>query len=244
MRIRFGNGLVFGSGDYQLQSPISGLDTPAIRNGSGLYAGVDGGYMISQYYGHRTITLKGFFSGCVSELRQNLLSKLYMRYYMPVTIEDYDGNYWFTRGYITDIKCDITSPKVGQYQITVLCPDPLLYSCDSFTSDTPSVIEHNLTVNGDTTILRQGDCDNFPVITLTGEFTNPIITIGNYAFGLGLTTDSSSKITIDMKNRTVRALDGTSLAEYRLTDSRWLYLGQGANTITLETENPSDMGTA
>lgn len=248
LRIRFGNGLILGGDDFHLKSPITGLDTPAIRNGNGLYAGADGGYMISQYYGHRTIVLKGFFIGNCPEttdsLRKELISKCYMRYYMPVVIEDLSNDYWFTKGYIVDLKCDITSPKAGEYQLTLLCPDPLLYPCDSFTSDAPTVIEHNLTVNGDTTILRQGDCDNFPVITLTGEFTDPIITIGNYAFGLGITTDSSSKITIDMKNRTVRALDGTSLAEYRLIDSRWLYLGQGANTITLETENPSDTGTA
>ena len=106
------------------------------------------------------------------------------------------------------------------------------------------MIENNLTVNGETVILRQGDSDVSPIIELTGEFTNPVITIGNAAFGLGLTTDNSSKITIDMKNKTVKALDGTSLAEYRLIDSKWLHLSQGANEIIIETENNSDTGIA
>ena len=248
LRIRFGNGLILGGSDYQLKSPITGLDTPAVRNGNAVYAGADGGYMISQYYGHRTIVLKGFFIGnCqdkTDELRKELISKCYFRYNMSVVIEDLQDNYWFTQGYITDLKCDLTSPKVGEYQMTVLCPDPLIYPCANFTSEFPTVIEKTLTVNGDTTVLRQGDCDAYPVITLTGEFTNPIITIGNYAFGLGLTTDNTSIIRIDMKNRTVKASDGTSLAEYRLIDSRWLYLGQGANTINVETENDNDTGTA
>lgn len=244
MRIRFSNGLVFGSGEYQLVPPIQGLDTPAMRNGNSVYAGVDGGYMISQYYGMRTIVLKGFFMGCVADLRQNLLSKLYMRYYMPVTIEDNNKQCWHTDAYISDIKCDYTSPTAGEFQITLLCPDPLFYKASSFTSDTPVVIENNLTVNGETVILRQGDSDVSPIIELTGEFTNPVITIGSAAFGLGLTTDNSSKITIDMKNKTVKALDGTSLAEYRLIDSKWLHLSQGANEIIIETENNSDTGTA
>lgn len=243
MRIRLSSGITFGSGDYQIQT-IDGLETPAIRNGNALYAGADGGYMVSQYYGHRTIVIKGFFGGCVSDLRKALLSKLYMRYYTGITIEDFNGDYWFTQGYVTDIKCQLKSPKVGEYQITLLCPDPLLYPAQTFLSNSPVVIEEALTVNGDTTILRHGDSDAFPVITLTGEFTNPVISIGDYAFGLNLTTDNSSIITIDMKNRTVKADDGTSLAEYRLVDSRWLHLGLGANTITVETENSSDTGTA
>lgn len=245
MRIRFSNGLQFGSGSpYQIQSPLQGLDTPKIRNGEATYAGADGGYMISQYYGSRTITIKGFFHGCVSDLRQQLLSQLYMRYYMGIVIEDFNKDCWFTQGYIIDVKCDITSPTTGQYQISVLCPDPLLYPAENFLASGPEIITENLAVNGDTTILRHGDSDVFPTITLTGEFTNPIITIGDYAFGLNLTTDESSIITINMKSRTVFAQDGTSLAPYRLVDSRWLHLDNGANTITIETESPSDTGAA
>ena len=243
MRIRLSNGIIFGQSPYEITS-IDGLETPAIRNGNALYAGADGGYMVSQYYGHRTITLKGFFAGCVSDLRKTLLSNLYMRYYTGITIEDFEGDYYFTQGYVSDIKTTLKSSNAGEYQITLLCPDPLLYPAQTFLSSSPVVIEENLAVNDDTTILRHGDSDVFPIITLTGEFTNPVVTIGDYAFGLNLTTDNSSIITIDMKNRTVKADDGTSLAEYRLVDSRWLHLGLGANTITIETENNSDTGTA
>ena len=248
LRIKFGNGLILGQAPYQLQSPIEGLDTPAIRNGNGLYAGADGGFMVSQYYGYRTIVLKGFFIGdcaeTTDELRKGLLSSLYMRYYSPIVIEDLADNYWFTQAYITDIKCALTSLKAGEYQITLLCPDPILYKCSSWNANAPEEIEVALVVNGDKTILREGDADAFPIIELNGEFTNPIITLGDYAFGLNLTTDSSSKITIDMKSRRVYASDGTSLAADRLIDSRWLFLSNGANTITITTEDNNDSGTA
>jgi len=248
LRIRFSNGLILGGNEYKIQAPITGLDTPSVRNTDATYTGMDGGYMISQYYGHRTLVVKGFFNDLCPDgfdaLRKGLISKCYLRYLMPIVVEDINDNYWFLSGYITDLKMDITSPKVGEYQITILCPDPLIYPTDSFTASVPTVIENNLTVNGDTTVLRQGDCDAYPVITLTGEFTEPIITIGSSSFGLDLTTDNTSKITIDMKNKTVKALDGTSLAEYRLVDSRWLHLGQGANTINIETASESDTGTA
>lgn len=243
MRIRLSSGIIFGQKPYQIQT-IDGLENPAMRNGSAVYSGADGGYMVSQYYGHRTITIKGFFIGCVSELRRELLSQLYMRYNSKITIEDFNKDCWYTEGYVTDIKTQLKSPRKGEYQITLLCPDPLLYPAETILSSAPEVISEELAVNGDTTLLRHGDSDAFPIITLTGEFTNPIISLGEYAFGLGLTTDDSSIITIDMKSRTVKANTGDSLAEYRLVDSRWLHLGLGANTITITTENPSDTGTA
>ena len=243
MRIRFSTGLILGQPPYQIQT-IDGLETPAIRNGNALYAGADGGFMVSQYYGYRTIVIKGFFAGCVSDLRKTLLSNLPMRYYMGTVIEDFNGDYWFSQNYVSDIKCQLKSPKVGEYQITLLCPDPILYKCSSWNANAPEEIEVALVVNGDKTILRQGDADAFPVIELNGEFTNPIITLGDYAFGLNLTTDSSSKITIDMKSRRVYASDGTSLAADRLIDSRWLFLSNGANTITITTEDNNDSGTA
>ena len=248
LRIRFGNGLILGGDDYHLQAPIQGLDTPAIRNGNAVYTGADGGYMISQYYGHRTIVLRGFFIGpCHSrtdELRKGLLNKLLMRYYSSIVIEDLDNNFWFTQGYITDVKCDITSPRVGEYQISILCPDPLIYPANSLTAEEPVKITTNLVRNGEKTVLRQGDCDAYPVITLTGKFTNPTIQIGDLVFSLNSTTTASSVITIDMKNRTVRNELGHSLASLRTTNSQWLYLAQGANTVALTTTSNADTGTA
>lgn len=246
MRIRFSNGLVLGGGDYQVQT-IEGLEAPEIRTGSGVYAGADGGFVVSQLYGLRTIIIKGFFLGNCAEqtntLRQELIRKLYMRYYSALTIEDFAEQCWITNGYVSDIKCSITSPYVGEYQLTVLCPDPLLYPCDSFLSSEPVKKQVGLTVNGETSILYEGDSDVFPIIKLTGEFTNPIVSLGDSSFGLNLTTDSSSEIVIDSKARTVLSGDGTSLADYRLVDSRWLHLASGVNTVVITTESPSDTGT-
>ena len=44
-----------GTGGYILQSPIEGITSPAIRSADGVWAGRDGGYISSQFYGFRTI---------------------------------------------------------------------------------------------------------------------------------------------------------------------------------------------
>ena len=64
MQIKIGSTLFLGGNSkYQIQPSISGLDSPAIRVGDGLYAGRDGGFVSVHFYGHRTIVIKGFYIG-------------------------------------------------------------------------------------------------------------------------------------------------------------------------------------
>ena len=86
MRFKIGNDIILGGDSaYKLVSPISGLSAPAIRTADGVYAGVDGGYVSSQLYGFRTITLTGFYKGTnceeTDDLRLGLMNKLHRRFY-------------------------------------------------------------------------------------------------------------------------------------------------------------------
>lgn len=234
MRIRFDNGLIFGQSPYQLSS-IAGLETPAIRNGEGVYSGADGGFMISQYYGARTIVLKGFFFGnCATQtetLRQNLLTKLPLRYNFGLTIEDFNKNYWYISGYVIDIKCEITSSQAGEYQLTILCPDPLLSKATGWLTNTAVTITQDLTINDHTTFLVQGTAQVFPTFVFTAQWANPYgVTIGENSFKMA--TSMNGTIYADMRERTVKYADNTSQLAYRATDSIWLSLLPGAVTIT------------
>ena len=56
------NGLEFGNeGESIAISTVSGLETPPIRNNTGDWSGRDGGFMSSQLYSARTITIQGFY---------------------------------------------------------------------------------------------------------------------------------------------------------------------------------------
>lgn len=246
MRIRLDNGLVLGQAPYQIQS-ITGLDSPAVRNGSGVYAGADGGYMVSQYYGMRTVVVKGFFIGnCpaqIAQLRENLFSLMPLRYLFGVTIEDFAQNYWYCSGYITDIKCDVSAPRVGEYQVTFLCPDPLLYKASGWLNN--GAIQENQIVTltpGDSGVDKgvtsvfsvRGNCVIYPLIKVSGDLGLEWgFVLNGEKFAMNSGTLPGEVAYIDMKNRRawVTVEENRNLMGDILTDSVWLSLKPGANTF-------------
>lgn len=265
MIIKIGDTITFGGNSkFQITPPLSGLTSPDIRTGDGLYAGVDGGYVSSQLYGFRNIVISGFYIGktCqeADELRQQLMSELHIRYLYPIFITSFSGKHYFVEGYITDRRSDITNPTSGEFQITIHCPDPIIYDGgDGIASDSAWFeqtfykeqpggfnIEYQVPVQWvtgqmATNIENLGTVAAYPIITLSGKFTNPKITnlTTNEFIELERETTVSDTIVIDMKERII-TLNGVSIASSRTIDSSWWTLLQGNNKIVLETNNSSD----
>lgn len=265
MIIKIGDTITFGGNSkFQITPPLSGLTSPDIRTGDGLYAGVDGGYVSSQLYGFRNIVISGFYIGktCqeADELRQQLMSELHIRYLYPIFITSFSGKHYFVEGYITDRRSDITNPTSGEFQITIHCPDPIIYDGgDGIASDSAWFeqtfykeqpggfnIEYQVPVQWvggqmATNIENLGTVAAYPIITLSGKFTNPKITnlTTNEFIELERETTVSDTIVIDMKERII-ALNGVSIASSRTIDSSWWTLLQGNNKIVLETDSSSD----
>lgn len=267
MIFRIGEDIVLGGNSkYHLSAPLSGLTAPDIRTGDGLYAGVDGGYVSSQLYGFRNIVLQGFYIGDTCEdadqLRLNLMTKLHIRYLYPVYIKTFSGKNYFVEGYISDIKSDITNPTSGEFQISILCPDPIIYDGgDGLTRDSAwfeqpfykekpggFVISYQVPVqwvDGQmaTLITNLGEVDAYPILTLVGITHNPKIsnlTTGSFVELVRTTTSSSDEIVIDMKQRII-TLNGVSIASDRTLDSSWWNLVPGENKIVLESNNANDV---
>lgn len=265
MIIKIGDTITFGGNSkFQITPPLSGLTSPDIRTGDGLYAGVDGGYVSSQLYGFRNIVISGFYIGktCqeADELRQQLMSELHIRYLYPIFITSFSGKHYFVEGYITDRRSDITNPTSGEFQITIHCPDPIIYDGgDGIASDSAWFeqtfykeqpggfnIEYQVPVQWvagqmATNIENLGTVAAYPIITLSGKFTNPKITnlTTNEFIELERTTTVSDTIVINMKERII-TLNGVSIASSRTIDSSWWTLAQGNNKIVLETDDSSD----
>ena len=265
MIIKIGDTITFGGkSKFQITPPLSGLTSPDIRTGDGLYAGVDGGYVSSQLYGFRNIVISGFYIGktCqeADELRQQLMSELHIRYLYPIFITSFSGKHYFVEGYITDRRSDITNPTSGEFQITIHCPDPIIYDGgDGIASDSAWFeqtfykeqpggfnIEYQVPVQWvggqmATNIENLGTVAAYPIITLSGKFTNPKITnlTANEFIELERETTVSDTIVIDMKERII-TLNGVSIASSRTIDSSWWTLLQGNNKIVLETDSSSD----
>lgn len=136
--------------DHQTQmltiiSNIEGIDTAPYRNGTGDWSGADGGYISSQLFSARTITITGTYidkrAGCdfatENEAPFDHIARLYIRSRLPIRTKQHiriflDSNMTFiTEGYCVDIKMDYSYVGYGEYQITMYCPDPALYRCDT-----------------------------------------------------------------------------------------------------------------
>lgn len=132
------NGLEFGNSGEQIAiSTVSGLETPPIRNNTGDWSGRDGGFMSSQLYSARTITITGFYwdkyyacgvdtverEDFPESTRERLANYLKIREMYPIFIKFMSGRVLYTRGYMIDFKMDYEFVRHGQYQITFYCPD-------------------------------------------------------------------------------------------------------------------------
>ena len=232
--IKIGELILGGNSQFQLSPAIEGLDSASFRTGDGLYAGRDGGYVAGHFYGHRTITLKGFYIGddCenAAQLRKILFSYLRVRYSLPIIINTAFGLYR-TDGFVTDIKSDIENLRAGEFQITLLCPDPAIYLADDFGK--VKWQETELTVGDVTTIGNDGDLESYPIITLVGNINNAQIIneTTQQTLELDLTTNEpDDEIIINMESRFI-TLNGTGINAYRTTNSTWWPLVREDNNI-------------
>lgn len=142
------NGIEFGNAnDEQVAiTTVSGLETPPIRNNYGDWSGRDGGYMSSQLYSARQITIQGFYwdknyacnvYSMVREdfpysVREKLANYLKIRQKYPIFIKFMSGRVLYTSGYMIDFKMDYEFVRNGEYQVTFLCPDYELSEADEY----------------------------------------------------------------------------------------------------------------
>lgn len=263
MIIKIGDLQFGGNSKYQIEPGISGLSCAEIRNGDGVYSGVDGGYMSSQLYGFRTIVFTGFYVGSscedADELRRNLVTSLRIRYLFPIFITTFSQRHYYTEGYVTDIKADIEGKRAGEFQLTIVCPDPYIYDGGDGTSTDSAWIEQPFYKVGSggfkityptpvpwnagqqfTAVVNNGTVQTYPIINLTGRLNNP--TVRNMTTGDFVTISGSynGTVLIDMKNRII-TYNGGTIASNRSITSTWWSLQTGENKIILETTSTSDV---
>ncbi len=126
---------------FGLITKVEGIETAPYRNGTGDWSGADGGYLSSQYYSARVITINGVYrdtrSNCDWSVEHgapsSYLARFYIRSRLPIRtmlncrIFLDSGLVFYTQGYCTDLKMDLDSATTGEYQITFYCPEPMLF---------------------------------------------------------------------------------------------------------------------
>ena len=265
MIFKFNDIKIGGDSKFQITPPISGLDTPPIRIGAGDWSGRDGGYVSSQFYSSRVIVIEGFYIGgtCdeADELRKTLSMNLPIRMSIPLFITSWSNKRYVTEAYLQDVKMDITASKHGIFQITFICPDPLLYDAGDGVDPNSGwqerdvykligggyVTEYEIPVQWTpgtqpSAIVNNGDSLVMPQIRITGRVTNPIVAnlTTNKSIKLNIVTSATDEIIIDMHSRII-LLNGSSILSLRTIDSSWWGLEPGTNVISYESGNDQDI---
>lgn len=246
-----------------LDEPVEGLSMPPIRTSSGTYSGRDGGYVGAQFYGMRLITLTGniFGTTAVLESTRQAFQAAVATGSVTLTITTNAGSQYLLNCYLDSLDIPIQrAMNSAPFNLTLIAPDPNIY--DNSAGGLQSAALAPVVGGGVTwpiawtpviwspgtlpqTVTNTGNVAIYPKITLTGAFTNPVITnvtTGQFFSLVGLTTTAGDVLVIDLQNRAVLLNGGSVLAYTPSTISWWLLL-PGANTIKLTTGNSADTGT-
>lgn len=249
-----------------LQEELEGLSTlPAIRETKGMNIGMDGGWTSAQFYEPRLVTIKGVIANkdvSVVELRRRQLIQILSEKKLRLEFRTEAGNLYELDVVVAGLTMPINKILTSSYfKISLRADDPLIYDNTSSTgreailnrsTNASSGFPINFPINfqlGDyesrPTINNFGTSTVYPVITVTGELTNPeIVNITtNEYFKINTTISSGSVAVIDTQAHTI-VIDGVTSYSDIADGSSWIHLQPGNNEFFLTSDENADTGYA
>ncbi|MDR6794741.1 hypothetical protein J2X12_004111 [Pseudarthrobacter oxydans] len=250
-----------------LDEPLTGFELPEVRTSSGIRSGQNGGYIGAQFDGPRFITINGrIFSNDITEAkakRRAIQEALPLHpETITVQIQDDDNKTYELIAHYVDFKMPLQESGYKHiFKIDLQAPDPIIYDTTAgaalnaniqkaipggfqFTSTAPQFDSFYFTDAQSISVVNNSSPNiAYPVITITGKLTDPVIT--NKATGesfslTGYAVDSSAVTVIDMANHTVTLNGGNAFGYVPLT-AQWWGLEPGDNTIDFTSGSGSDV---
>lgn len=249
-----------------LQEELEGLSTlPAIRETKGMNIGMDGGWTSAQFYEPRLVTIKGVIANkdvSVVELRRRQLIQILSEKRLRLEFQTEAGNLYELDVVVAGLTMPINKILTSSYfKISLRADDPLIYDNTSSTgreailnrsTNASSGFPINFSINfqlgnyeSRPTINNFGTSTVYPVITVTGELTNPeIVNITtNEYFTINTTISSGSVAVIDTQAHTL-VIDGVTSYSDIADGSSWIHLQPGNNEFFLTSDENTDTGYA
>jgi phage-related protein len=246
---------------------IAGLEMPEIRLSSYEKAGEFGAFISNQLYGGRLITIEG---GIYSTTQSTFESKRRALIDAIKISKDSDSVpeakiLKFTTLDDLELQCNVFLRKFkmnkqkycyADFMIEFYCPDIALEDQTASSSGLSTLasggviypiiypVIYGSSAAGTQTITNNGTSEAWPVITITGVITDPIITnttTGKY-MSLDITVGSGDTLVIDMKNKTIVLNGTTNSLSTKALASEWWWLEPGDNEVTLATGSGGDDG--
>ena len=248
-----------------LQEELEGLSTlPAIRETKGMNIGMDGGWTSAQFYEPRLVTIKGVIADkdvSVVELRRRQLIQILSEKKLRLEFQTEAGNLYELDVVVAGLTMPINKILTSSYfKISLRADDPLIYDNTSSTgreailnrsTNASSGFPINFPINfqlgnyeSRPTINNFGTSTVYPVITVTGELTNPeIVNITtNEYFKINTTISSGSVAVIDTQAHTL-VIDGVTSYSDIADGSSWIHLQPGNNEFFLTSDEHTGYAT-
>ena len=256
-----GVALTIGDGTpWKITKPIQGLESAPERNTIGDYSGADGGFIGSQFYSVRNLTIPGAIisSSAVQHAidRQSLFNALPINTDIAVTIIMPNGQSYYLLARRTGLVAEQQAPSYSPFKFDIVSESPYIFDNNSLSVTVakkagggfvlPVVLPIVFAAgSGPTAINNTGAVKIYPTITVNGSAQNPKIsnlTSGEFV-KINVTTASGDVLVIDMQQRTVK-LNGSNILAYRDSTSSWWGLAAGNNNIEFTTDSGADTGSA
>lgn len=255
---------------FLLKTPIEGLDGPERRFSAYARSGFDGQRASSHNYDGRIIPLVGSVYSDTSfaefeERRKRLIAATAIKRDsnnrpLPVRVSftTMAGQSYYVDCFFDKPDMPMEQPVESSFLIVGTSVDPFIYATTGVTSAAisppsgggflvPFVLPFvsAAAIGGSVVLNNAGSEEAWPVITLTGPLTTPVITnvtTGTY-LQLAYTIGTGDQVIVDMHpdNRSI-TLNGGSLISTKTNDSNWWSLPPGNSSITLTTTNTGDVG--
>lgn len=248
-----------------LLEEVTGFDSPNVRTQVTDLPEQDGAVAGNFFLGSRPITLKGKVSASTASARNVAVLSL-MRALRglrdDVTVKSQASGLPAMQitGRLDNVR--VTGGYTKDFLISVVCPDPLMYSQvlntqsgtgQVATSGVAWPIVWPASWGGGTgatvtvTATNAGNFDSYLTVHIDGPIDSPWIrnsTTGNSFYLDNLSLVTGEYVDINMRDRTVIKNDGTNLySRVRFPDSDWLFLQPGANVLELRASSTASTAT-
>lgn len=245
---------------FYLDEDVQGLSLPEIRTSSGVYSGRDGGYIGAQFYGMRQLSLVGRVFGqdvAEVELKRRELQDALRTKSIIMRVQTNAGEAYLI--YCNLLRFDMPIKRTlnsAPFKIELIAADPIIY--DDTAGGLLSATLNKIIGGGyifpvvwpvvwqagtqPTVVTNDGNTTVYPIITLTGSATDPVIynnTTGKLFKLEGFTMGTTDTVVINTRERTV-LLNGGSVFNKVSADSQWFGLVPDDNLLLLDSSSGSD----
>lgn len=239
---------------------VKGFAIPEIRTSSAVLTERDGGYIASQFYGMRKVSIQGRIFGEdeaeLEEKRKEIMAAVRQRS-IAIELITNAGNSYLVNGHLTDSEMDFDRLiNSSDFRFEFLCPDPVIYDNTDGTALSIQVgkqrgggyiFPYVLPViweagSGEVTARNNGNTPVKPVIKFKGSMTDPTlinVTTGKLVQLSGFSAPEGSEVVIDTRTRSV-LLNGGNIFDKLSDQSTFFSLQPGDNVFRLESASGAD----